>query len=135
MLATLAELSNVQVRVRAVPLEPSSPVAKELRGRTTTNSSPFRIDWQQQQASGPDRLLQVQSPSKDAFTAASDIISFEQRKVNWGAVCGEALDVASRPLMSRACKHSWDYLRCQPAHIAASAKHFSDAYMRKLFVD
>lgn len=54
--------------MRAVPLEPGSPVAKELRGGHCR--SPFSIDWQQQQ------------PGDDVTAAAAaDIVSFEQRKV------------------------------------------------------
>jgi hypothetical protein len=62
----------LQVRVRAVPLQPGSPVAKELRGGQPR--SPF-TDWQQQQQGQGDS-------SVPAAAAAADIISFEQRKVS-----------------------------------------------------
>lgn len=75
----------MQVRVRAAPLEPGSPIAKELRSRQGS-SSPFKVNWQQQQQqqlTAGDGSPQAASASVDAATAASDIISFEQRKVSF----------------------------------------------------
>jgi hypothetical protein len=63
----------LQVRVRAVPLQPGSPVAKELRGGQPR--SPFTVNWQQQGQGKGDS-------SVPAAAAAADIISFEQRKVS-----------------------------------------------------
>jgi hypothetical protein len=63
----------LQVRVRAVPLQPGSPVAKELRGGQPR--SPFTVDWQQQQQQEGDGGV-------PAAAADADIISFEQRKVS-----------------------------------------------------
>lgn len=85
-----------------MPLEPGSPVAKELRGASGSGGSPFAVDWsqhhQQQQQyqvsgaggtgggdgmkGGPDGAV---SGSTDA--TAADIISFEQRKVGWDRTC------------------------------------------------
>jgi hypothetical protein len=62
--------------VRAVPLQPGSPVAKELRGQPR---SPFTTNWQQQQP---------EQDSRDApAAAAADIIGFEQRKVSRHYLC------------------------------------------------
>lgn len=72
--------------LRAAPLEPGSPVAKELR----CGSSPFKADWQQQQQelssssvadAGDGRLGPDVNHSTDAAATACDIIGFEQRKV------------------------------------------------------
>lgn len=75
----------VQVCLRAAPLQPGSPVAKELRGGS---SSPFAVDWQHNSGSGAGagdggpQALDV-SASTDAAQAAADIIGLEQRKVCW----------------------------------------------------
>lgn len=85
----------VQVCVRAAPLQPGSPVAKELRG----GSSPFAVNWRQQpggssSSGGSGRVTAdgcVQDPdvsvSMDAAATAADIIGFEHRKV-----CGALVD-------------------------------------------
>lgn len=74
--------------MRAAPLQPGSPVAKELRG----GSSPFAVDWRQQlsgsgslsgggvTADGSVQGLDV-SASVEAAQTAADIIGFEHRKV------------------------------------------------------
>jgi hypothetical protein len=67
--------------VRAAPLQPGSPVAKELRG----GGSPFAVDWQHHSdggtASGDSSQAPDVSGSTDAALAAADIIGLEQRKV------------------------------------------------------
>jgi hypothetical protein len=76
----------VQVCVRAAPLEPGSPVAKELRGA----GSPFALDWQQQQQQSGDGAGAAAGGSlasdggADAAATAADIINLEQRKVGGG---------------------------------------------------
>lgn len=71
----------LQVCVRAAPLEPGSPVAKELRN----GGSPFAVDWQQLSAIGgtgsDGQHASDVTASQDAAATAADIIGFEQRKV------------------------------------------------------
>lgn len=83
---TAALFVALQVCVRAAPLQPGSPVAKELRG----GNSPFAVDWKEYSAAGAGTgdgsQPQDVSASTDAALAAADIIGLEQRKV-----CGTPL--------------------------------------------